>query len=80
METLMKVLQRPVTTLKDSQRLGRWDRLKVYLSDRERPWKTTNDWQWVSLGTKAANLSEDFERPSTTMNNPERPPTAASDS
>ena len=37
METLMKVLQRPVTALKDSQKLGRWDRLEVYLSDRERP-------------------------------------------
>ena len=29
--------------LKDSQRLGRWDKLNVYLSDRERPWKTAND-------------------------------------
>ena len=42
METGMKFLQRPVTTLKDSQRLGRWDRLEVYLSDRERPRKTAN--------------------------------------
>ena len=39
----MEFLQRQVTTLKDSQRLGRWDRLDVYLSDRERPWKTAND-------------------------------------
>ena len=36
METLMKFLQRQVTTLKDSRRLGRWDRLEIYLSDRER--------------------------------------------
>ena len=43
METWMKFLQRQVTTLKDSQRLGSWDRLEVYLSDRERPWKTAND-------------------------------------
>ena len=43
METWMEFLQRQVTTLKDSQRLGRWDRLDVYLSDRERPWKTAND-------------------------------------
>ena len=43
METRMKFLQRQVTTLKDSQRLGRRDRLEVYLSDRERPWKTAND-------------------------------------
>ena len=33
METRMNFLQRPVTTLKDSQRPGRWDRLEVYLSD-----------------------------------------------
>ena len=34
METRMKfLLQRPVTTLKDSQRLRRWDKLQVYLSD-----------------------------------------------
>ena len=33
LETRMKFLQRPVTTLKDSQRPGRWDRLEVYLSD-----------------------------------------------
>ena len=32
----MKFLQRQVTALKDSRRLGRWDRLEVYLSDRER--------------------------------------------
>ena len=37
METWMKLLQRQVTTVKDSQRLGRWDRLEVYLSYRERP-------------------------------------------
>ena len=43
METWMKILKRPVTTLKDSQRLGRWDRLEVYPSDSERPWKTAND-------------------------------------
>ena len=43
METWMEFLQRQVTTLKDSQRPGRWDRLDVYLSDRERPWKTAND-------------------------------------
>ena len=72
----LKILQRPIITLKDSQRLGRWDRLVVYLSDRERPrttlsfhlchmettqntfgdrqppWKTANDWQWVSLAPK----------------------------
>ena len=28
---------------KDSQRLGRWDRLEVYLSNHERPLKTAND-------------------------------------
>ena len=33
METRMKFLQRSVTTLKDSQRLGRWERLEDYLSD-----------------------------------------------
>ena len=43
METWMEILQRQVTTLKDSQRLGRWDRLDGYLSDSERPWKTAND-------------------------------------
>ena len=43
METCMEFLQRQVTTLNDSQRLGRWDRLDGYLSDRERPWKTAND-------------------------------------
>ena len=42
METWMKFLQRHLPTLKDSQRLGRWDGLEVYLSDRERPWKTAN--------------------------------------
>ena len=36
METWMEILQRQVTTLKDSQQLGRWDRLDGYLSDRER--------------------------------------------
>ena len=81
METWMKFLQRQVTTLKDSRWLGRWDKLKVYLSDRERhrktandpvilfvlygnkqntfgdrqrSWKTANDWQWVSLEPKVA--------------------------
>ena len=39
----MEFLQRQVTTLKDNQRLGRWDRLDGYLSDRERPLKTAND-------------------------------------
>ena len=43
METRMKFLQRQVTTLNDSQRLGHRDRLEVYLSDHERPWKTAND-------------------------------------
>ena len=33
----MKILRRPVRIRKDSQRLGRWDRLEVYLNDRERP-------------------------------------------
>ena len=60
---------------------GRWDRLEVYLSDREhpegplttlsfdlcymetkqntfgdrqQPWKTANDWQWVSFAPKVA--------------------------
>ena len=37
METGTNVLKRPVTTVKDSQRMGRWDRLDVHLSDRERP-------------------------------------------
>ena len=66
METWMKILQRPVPTLKDSQRLGCWDTLGVYLSDRERrvirkqnkiPLATVNDpddWQWVSLVPKVA--------------------------
>ena len=43
METLMKFLQIQATNLKDSRRLGRRDRLEVYLSDRERHWKTAND-------------------------------------
>ena len=30
----MTFLQRPLTTLKDSQRLGPWDRLEVYLKER----------------------------------------------
>ena len=34
---------KPVTTVKDSQRLGCCDRLDVYLSDHERLWKTVND-------------------------------------
>ena len=43
METRMKFLQIQVMTLKDSRRLGRRDRLEVYLSDRDRHWKTAND-------------------------------------
>ena len=37
------ILQRQVMTLKDSQQLGRWDRLNGYLSDCERPSKTANN-------------------------------------
>ena len=43
METWMKFLQRQVTTLKDSQRLGRWDRLEVYSATVNDLWKTAND-------------------------------------
>ena len=59
METGMKFLRRPVTTLKDNKRLGRWDRLDVYLSDCERAWKTANDplfVSFVSYGNKAKYL------------------------
>ena len=64
METWMKFLQRQVTTLKDSQRLGRWDRLEVYLSDRERPWKTATDpvILFVLYGNKQ-NTFGDRQRP-----------------
>ena len=70
----MKFLQRQVTTLKDldSQRLGRWDRLEVYLSDRERPLKTAND-PVVSFGWKQNKI------PLATANDPERPPTTGSE-
>ena len=70
METGMKFLQRPVTTLKDSQRLGRWDRLEVYLSDRERPRKTANDpvVSFVSYGNKTKYLW----RPQTTLKDRQR--------
>ena len=63
METWMKFLQRQVTTLIDSQRLGRWDRLEVYLSDRKRPWKTANDpvILFVLYGNKQ-NTSGDRQR------------------
>ena len=65
-----KDFKRPVTTLKDSQRLGRWDRLEVYLSDRERPWKTANDpvVSFVSYGNKTKYLW----RPPTTLKDHQR--------
>ena len=70
METWMKILRRPVTTLKDSQRLGRWDRLEVYLSDRERPWMTAKDpvVSFVSHGNKTKYLC----RPTTTVKDRQR--------
>ena len=76
METRMKFLQRPVTTLKDSQRLGRWDRLEVYLSDRERPWQTANDpvVSFVSYVSFCQN-----KIPLATANDPERPQTTGRD-
>ena len=60
----MNFLQRPVTTLKDSQRLGRWDTLAVYLSERERPRKTANDpvVSFLSYGKKQ-NTFGDRQRP-----------------
>ena len=80
----MKILQRSVTTFKDSQRLGRWDRVEFYLSDRERPPKTlsfhlchmktkqnTSGWRRLAVSkfdAKSSYLNEDFERPLTTMN------------
>ena len=69
METWMKFLQRQVTTLKDSRRLGRWDRLEVYLSDRERHWKTANDpvILFVLYGNKQ-NTFGDRQRPWETAN------------
>ena len=81
METWMKFLQRQVTTLKDSRRLGRWDRLEVYLSDRERHWKTANDpvILFVLYGNKQ-NTFGDRQRPWETANDwqwvSERPYTA----
>ena len=70
METLMKYLQRPVTTLKESQRLGRWDRLEVYLSDRERPWKTASD--PVVLFVSYGNKTKYLWRPPTTLKDHQR--------
>ena len=70
METWMKFLQRPVTILKDNQRQGRWDKLEVYLSDHERPWKTTNDpvISFVSYG----NNTKYLWRPPTTLKDRQR--------
>ena len=70
METWMKFLQIPVTTLKDNQRQGRWDRLEVYLNDHERPWKTTND-PVVSL-VSYGNNTKYLWRPPTTLKDRQR--------
>ena len=69
METWIKFLLKQVTTLKDSRRLGRWDRLEVYLSDRERHWKTANDpvILFVLCGNKQ-NTFGDRQRPWQTSN------------
>ena len=69
METWMKFLQQLVTTLKDNQRQGRWDRLEVYLSDRERPWKppTTLSFHLCHMET-THNTFRDRQRPWKTAN------------
>ena len=63
METWMKFLERPVTTLKDklkdSQRLGRWDRLEV--NDPKTP-PTTLSFHLCHMETKQ-NTFGDRQRP-----------------
>ena len=64
----MKFLQRLATTLKDSQRLGRWDGPEVYLSDCERPSKTANDpvvyviWKQIKIPLATTNNPENRKR------------------
>ena len=66
----MKILQRSVTTFKDSQRLGRWDRVEFYLSDRERSWKTAKD-AAVSF-VSYENKTKYHWRPPTTLEDRQR--------
>ena len=75
METRMKFLQRQVTTLKDSQRLGRWDTLdskstSATVNNLERLPTTLSFYLWYM---------ETNEIPLATANDPERPPTTGSD-
>ena len=70
-----EIFQRQETTLKDSRRLGRWDTLEVYLSDRERHRKTANA---STLSFYLCNM-ETNKIPLATANDPERPPTTGSE-